>query len=102
MLIPFDFGVKMNIIVAFQGTIVATGVPQLLPNNPVRNGITICGKTTNAASMAISDQPTVSVSTGYLLEKGIPAFIPLTGTGANTLQLYIVGTSGDKFSVVGS
>jgi hypothetical protein len=92
----------MNVIVAFQGSIVATGVPQLLPNYPVRNGITICAQSTNAANMAVSDQPAVTLLTGYLLEKGIPAFIPLTGTGANTLQLYVIGTAGDKFSVVGS
>ena len=92
----------MNIIVSFQGTIVATGVPQLLPNKPVRNGITICNQSGSAADMAVSDDPAVTTSNGYLLEKGIPAFIPLTGTGANTLQLYVVGTIGDKFSVVGS
>jgi hypothetical protein len=90
----------MNILIAFQRTITATGTPQNLPNNPISNSITIHAPSANAASIVLGNSSTVSASTGFVLEKGLSVVLSLPGGNANAL--WAVGTAGDSFSVVGA
>lgn len=84
--------------VAFQVALTTTGTPQQLPANALQNGGTFKAKTGNSANISIAPSPTVSATTGYLLEAGNT--VPFTGT--NTNQLYAVGTSGDVISFLGN
>lgn len=91
----------MQDLIAFQVTL--DGSADNLPSHPVKNGVTIIN---NSASdqVAIGNSSAVTTSTGALLNDsatdGNAAYIPLPG--GNTNQVWVVGTSGQTVSVVGT
>lgn len=89
----------MNLI-AFQTTIAVTGTAQQLPNNPVLRSVTIAARSTNTGVIVLGNAPSVTSSTGFVLEKG--QIVTLGLPGGNTAALYAVGSAGDVFSVVGT
>jgi len=84
--------------VAFQISIASSATPQQLPSWALVNGGTLAAKTGNTAAIAISPNPAVSGSNGFLLGAGQQA--PFTGS--NTNQLWVEGTSGDVLSFLGN
>ncbi len=87
-------------IISIQDTIAVSGTAQTLPNNPVVRSITIAAPSTNAAAIVLGNAPTVTTATGFLLAKGNSVTLELPG--GNTNSLWLVGTAGDVFSVVGA
>lgn len=83
----------------FQESIAVTNTAQNLPNNPVVRSITIAAPSTNTAAIVLGNAPTVTTTTGYLLEKGDSLTLELHS--GNTNSLWVVGTAGDVFSVAG-
>lgn len=87
-------------VIAFQLSLAATGTAQNLPANPVLRSVTIEAPSANAAAVTIGNSSSVTSSTGYNLDKGQTVSIPLSG--GNTNALWVVGTTGDKCSVIGA
>jgi hypothetical protein len=87
-------------VIAFQVALAATATPQNLPANPVLRSVTIEAPAANTAAVVIGNSSAVTSSTGFNLDKGQIVTIPLSG--GNTSALWIVGTSGDKCSVIGA
>ena len=85
-------------LIAFQGTITTTGTAQQLTANPVVNGVVIAAKSGNTAAIEVGNAG-VTTSTGFILAAG--ASTPVIEV-LNTNAIYLVGTSGDTFSVIGS
>lgn len=87
-------------MLALQVAIVATGVPQNLPNVPVVNSITITAPSANSANVAVSPSPTETATTGYLLAAGASVTVPLRAGNLNAI--WIVGTAGNIVSIIGA
>lgn len=90
----------MSFLVAFQAAIAVTNTAQQLPSNAVVNSVTLTAKSTNTANIVVGNSPSVTATTGYVLEKGLSIRIDLRE--GNTNSIYIVGTSSDVVSVVGA
>jgi hypothetical protein len=81
--------------VIFTTTIVATGVAQQLPNNPLQNGGTF---QSTAGAVTLGTTSAVTAATGYTLA----ANVPVTFTGSNTNQLFVTGTAAGTISFLGN
>jgi len=91
----------MNSVIAFSVTVASTGVAQQLPSNAVNNSITMHAPTANTGTIVtVGNSSAVTATTGFIVEKS--AYASLSIPGANTNSLWIVGTSGDTFNVIGS
>lgn len=88
----------MALPIAFQVTM--TGSAINLASNAFQNGVSFAAKTGNSAGIAVGNSSSVTTSTGALVPAGqvIPG---LQGIG-NTNAYWVIGTSGDVLSVLGS
>lgn len=96
----------MNNLIVIQEAIAVTGTAQNLPNNPVNKSVTIHASSTNTAALVFGNSAAVVASTGFVLEadttSGVGQSVTIDLAGGNTDQLWVIGTSGDKFSVIGA
>lgn len=88
----------MKVPIIFQETIITSGTAQSLPSNPVFSSVTITASAGNAGDIVLGNSSSVTVLTGFILGKGQSVLLELQG---NTDQLWVVGTAGDSYSVVG-
>jgi hypothetical protein len=80
--------------VIFTTTIVATGVAQQLPSNPLQIG----GTLQSAGSAVTIGTTAANAATGYpLAVDGVVSF-----SGSNTNQLFVSGTAGGTISFLGN
>lgn len=86
-------------VVSFQESIAVSGTAQNLPNNHIVRSVTIAAPSTNTAAIVLGDAPTVTATTGYVLQQG--QSVRLEIHGGNTNSLWAVGTAGDVLSVAG-
>ncbi|MBW4039197.1 MAG: hypothetical protein HIU91_10045 [Acidobacteria bacterium] len=86
-------------VVSFQQSIAVSGTAQNLPNNHIVRSVTIAAPSTNAAAIVLGNAPTVTATTGYLLQQG--QSVRLIIHGGNTNSLWALGTAGDVLSVAG-
>ena len=89
----------MQDLIAFQLTL--TGSAQNLTAWPVKNGITIINNSATVAdAVAVGNSSAVTTSTGALLNGGTQVWVPLPG--GNTNQAWVIGTSGQTVSILGT
>jgi hypothetical protein len=81
--------------VIFTTTIVATGVAQQLPNNPLQIGGMF---QSTGGEVTLGTTSTVTAATGYTLAAGNT--VPFHGS--NTNQLWVVGTAAGTISFLGN
>ncbi len=89
----------MQNLVAFQVAITTTGTTQNFPNNFILTAVTITSASANSA-ITIGNSSSVTATTGYTLAPGASVTIQLPG--GNTNEIWVLGTSGNTLSVVGS
>jgi hypothetical protein len=92
----------MALVIAFGTTIAATGTTQQLDPSgpetlPYAQTLTVYALTGNAATLYVSNKPGSGAGVGYPLQAGKLITILDQTTG-----LYITGTSGDGYGVIGS
>ena len=83
--------------ITFQTAIGVTGTAQQLPVYPVVKSIAIHASSSNQGSIVLGNAPTVTLTSGFVLEKGDTVSIPASNSG-----LFAVVTSGDVVSIIGA
>lgn len=92
----------MALVIAFNSTIAVTSTTQALDPSgaeslPYAQTMTIYALSGNAATLYVSNKPGSGAGVGYPLQAGNAITILDQTTG-----LYITGTSGDGYGVIGS
>ena len=84
-------------------TIAATNTAQQIPAAEVFQWVTIGVNSGNAADIYVGNSSSVTDATGVPFgPAATPSLLDIRVSLANTNQLWIYGTAGDKFYVIGS
>jgi len=82
--------------IAIQSTVSASA--QQLGNNAVVDGVTLYAPSGNGGTVYLGSSSSVTSANGYPLEKGTSVQFK----GANTNQIFYIGTASDKLGTFGS